>query len=121
MEQITTKSKSKTTFKVLAIIFTIIAFGVFLVCFSMALEVFTNYKEYIDPNNNNADPGLSIAFAIVFYIIFGAIDLPILGLGILFSALAKKRKSKVGLIFLIINIVMLVALVGMFIVIRILV
>lgn len=119
MEQV--QRKGKTTFKVLSIIFTAIAFALLVLCMFFAIEMFTNLEEYRDPATNDLGTGLSMAFGLVFYIIFGVIDIPIIGLGISFSALATKRKSNTGLALLITNIAMIVALVSIFIIIQILI
>ena len=121
MENIMIKTKSKKALKILTIIFTIIGFALFAICFSLFLNVLKNYDAYKNPETNNLNTGLTMAFTVVLYIIFGAPQVVISGLSIAFSALTIKRKAKIGIICLFTNILSLIAVITLFVIINIMI
>ena len=118
--EINNKAKGKNIYKVLSIIFTILGVCLFAICFSLALTIFKNYENYTNPETNNLNTGLSIAFALILYIVFGAPNILVLTLAIIFSNLARRRNSKLGKILLTTNIVVSTLLIIFFIIIIIL-
>ncbi len=118
--EINNKAKGKKIYKVLSIIFTILGICLFAICFSLFLNVLKNYDAYKNPETSNLNTGLSIAFALILYIVFGAPNILVLTLAIIFSNLARRRNSKLGKILLITNIVVSTLLIIFFIIIIIL-